>query len=122
MREHNAKVTDHHDADDGEHAAAGKKRSRRRRRSSPFSGEMLQMLPLMMAMSGGGMPGMNLFHLQMRLMLWMIETWMDYLSAVQEVFDRATAKLREVGLEAWDDDEDDEDEDGDGDGEGQRHW
>lgn len=66
---------------------------------NPFGGfnpgQILQMLPLMMAM-GGGMPGAGMAQMQLRLMMWALETWLDYLSAMQEVFERALDRLRDM--------------------------
>ncbi|BAE50752.1 hypothetical protein [Paramagnetospirillum magneticum] len=69
---------------------------------NPFGGgfgpaQFMQMLPLMMAM-GGGMPGGGMAKMQLQLMMWMVETWLDYLSAMQEVFERAFDRLREMEL------------------------
>jgi uncharacterized membrane protein len=69
---------------------------------NPFGGgfgpsQFMQMLPLMMAM-GGGMPGGGMVKMQLQLMMWMVETWLDYLSAMQEVFERAFDRLREMEL------------------------
>jgi len=68
----------------------------------PFGGgfgpaQFMQMLPLMMAM-GGGMPGAGMANMQLQLMMWMVETWLDYLSAMQEVFERALDRLRDMEL------------------------
>ena len=59
--------------------------------------QFMQMLPLMMAM-GGGMPGGGMANMQLQLMMWMVETWLDYLTAMQEVFERALDRLRDMQL------------------------
>lgn len=68
---------------------------------NPFGGfnpgQLLQLLPLMMAM-GGGMPGAGMAHMQLRLLMWALETWLDYLSAMQEVFERALDRLRDMDM------------------------
>lgn len=70
--------------------------------AGPFGGgfgpaQFMQMLPLMMAM-GGGMPGGGMANMQLQMMMWMVETWLDYLSAMQEVFERALDRLRDMEL------------------------
>jgi len=72
---------------------------------NPFGGfgggfgpaQFMQMLPLLMAM-GGGMPGGGMAKMQLQLLMWMVETWLDYLSAMQEVFERAFDRLRDMEL------------------------
>ena len=64
----------------------------------PFPPNLMQMLPLIMAMGGSGMPGMGMSNTQIQLMIWAIETWLDYLAAVQEVFERALDRLHEMNL------------------------
>ncbi|MBI3444519.1 MAG: hypothetical protein HY055_03980 [Magnetospirillum sp.] len=59
--------------------------------------QIMQMLPLIMAM-GGGMPGGGVANFQLQLMMWAIETWLDYLTAMQEVFERALGRLREMNV------------------------
>ena len=59
--------------------------------------QFLQLLPLLMAM-GGGMRGGGVGNLQLQLMMWMIETWLDYLAAMQEVFERALDRLRDMDV------------------------
>lgn len=61
--------------------------------------QFMQMLPLIMAM-GGGMPGGGVAGFQLQIMMWMIETWMDYLAAMQEVFERALGRLRDMSAGA----------------------
>ncbi len=60
--------------------------------------QFMQMLPLLMAMGGAGMPGMGLANTQIQLVMWMVETWIDYLSATQEVLERAMERLREMDV------------------------
>jgi hypothetical protein len=60
--------------------------------------QFMQMLPLMMAMGGGGMPGMGLANTQIQLVMWMVETWIDYLGSMQEVLERALERLHDMNL------------------------
>lgn len=74
--------------------------------ANPMS-QMLQMMPLLMATmgmggKGAGLPGMGMglmvMQLQVQLMVWMIETWMDYLEALQDVFERSVERLQDMEL------------------------
>lgn len=107
--------------------AGGKKKGRRKKASFGFGlgnmfgmpfmsnpAQLMQMLPFMMAMGGSGLPkmGMAAFSLQIKMTMWMVETWIDYLNSVQEVFMRSLTRLKEIET-GWSssDDADDEDDD-----------
>ena len=66
----------------------------------PFSNtQFMQMRPLLMAMgNGGSFPGAGMAGTQIQLLMWMIETWLDYLASLQEVLERALERLQEMNL------------------------
>lgn len=77
--------------------------ARRRKRGAngagpemPFQmGNLMQMLPLLMAMGGGSMPGMNMAGTQIRMIMMAIEIWIDYLAAMQEFLECVLDRLAE---------------------------
>ena len=66
----------------------------------PFSSnQFMQMLPLLMAMgNGGSFPGAGMAGTQIQLLMWMIETWLDYLASLQDVLERALERLQDLNL------------------------
>lgn len=84
----------------------------------PFSNnQFMQMLPLLMAMGNGAMPGAGMAGTQIQLLMWMIETWLDYLASLQDVLERALERLQEMNLcGGW------MGGDSDGDGEDGKEW
>lgn len=52
-------------------------------------GAVVQMLPLLMAMNGGGVPGKNLLCLQLRLLSLSGEITLDWLAATQDFLRKA---------------------------------
>lgn len=63
----------------------------------PFQmGSFMQMLPLLMAM-GGGNPGGRMVGFQLRMVMLMIEIWIDYLASMQDFMERTLERLAEFG-------------------------
>ncbi len=83
-------------ASDDRRRASGRKRhgGRAQESEAPFQmGAFMQMLPLLMAM-GGAMPGQRMAGAQLRLLMLMVEIWIDYLAAMQEFMERTLDRLR----------------------------
>lgn len=74
-------------------------------------GSFMQMLPLLMAM-GGGNPGQRMMGFQLRIVMLMIEIWIDYLAAMQDFMERTLERLAEFsdGGDSHGDDADDADD------------
>jgi len=85
--------------------------------------QFAQLMSMLMAMGGPaafggmgrGMGGLN-FQLSLKLMSWLLETWLDYLDAMQGVIHRAFDRFQALGLSAddmmpamWGEDGDDDD-------------
>ncbi len=60
-------------------------------------GQIMQLLPLILAMGGGRLGG-GMAGLQLQLLMWVLEVWLDYLSAMQEVCERALERLQDLDL------------------------
>lgn len=100
------------DAEDGERSGRRRRRSRRASGGGDDAGQgfgggfggafppgLMQLLPLLMAMGGGGgFPGAGAVNFQLKLLSWMLETWLDYLAAMQEVFERALDRLHDMQM------------------------
>lgn len=77
----------------------------------PFQmGSFMQMLPLLMAM-GGGNPGGRMVGFQLKIVMLMIEIWIDYLASMQDFMERTLERLMEFSNgDSHDDDADDGDD------------
>ena len=80
-------------------------------REMPFQmGNFMQMLPLLLAMGGGGNPIQGMAGMQLRLAMLMVEIWIDYLASMMEFLERTLERLAALGDGFQMGDEDDQDD------------